>query len=96
MFTSFFFVFLECLRASRAPAGVPASFPWTFRAELTARFPRRIHELRSLQEVAKVEAHDSEVLCLEYSKPETGEATSWPRRAWLRSRSRGALLSLLF
>ncbi|KAM6225828.1 WD repeat-containing protein 62 [Porphyrio hochstetteri] len=32
----------------------------------------RIHELQFMQEVAKVEAHDSEVLCLEYSKPETG------------------------
>lgn len=43
------------------------------------RFPRRIHELRLMQEVAKVEAHDSEVLCLEYSKPETGEASPCPR-----------------
>ncbi|XP_036874824.2 mitogen-activated protein kinase-binding protein 1 isoform X1 [Manis javanica] len=32
----------------------------------------RVHELRSLSEMLKVEAHDSEILCLEYSKPDTG------------------------
>ncbi|XP_067414036.1 mitogen-activated protein kinase-binding protein 1 isoform X1 [Emydura macquarii macquarii] len=32
----------------------------------------RIHELQSLREMLKVEAHDSEILCLEYSKPDTG------------------------
>ncbi|XP_024146352.1 mitogen-activated protein kinase-binding protein 1 isoform X1 [Oryzias melastigma] len=32
----------------------------------------RIHDLSSLEEVMKVEAHDAEILCLEYSKPETG------------------------
>ncbi|XP_063168590.1 WD repeat-containing protein 62 [Candoia aspera] len=32
----------------------------------------RVHELKFMVEVVKVEAHDSEVLCLEYSKPETG------------------------
>ncbi|XP_069064869.1 mitogen-activated protein kinase-binding protein 1 isoform X2 [Pleurodeles waltl] len=32
----------------------------------------RVHELQSLSEMLKVEAHDSEILCLEYSKPETG------------------------
>ncbi|XP_044127189.1 LOW QUALITY PROTEIN: mitogen-activated protein kinase-binding protein 1 [Bufo gargarizans] len=32
----------------------------------------RVHELQSLRELLKVEAHDSEILCLEYSKPETG------------------------
>jgi hypothetical protein len=26
-----------------------------------------------MDELVKVEAHDAEVLCLEYSKPETGE-----------------------
>lgn len=26
-----------------------------------------------MDELIKVEAHDAEVLCLEYSKPETGE-----------------------
>ncbi|KAL8169320.1 UNVERIFIED_CONTAM: Mitogen-activated protein kinase-binding protein 1 [Gekko kuhli] len=31
----------------------------------------RIYELKSLKEMLKVEAHDSEILCLEYSKPET-------------------------
>ncbi|XP_035170208.1 WD repeat-containing protein 62-like, partial [Oxyura jamaicensis] len=48
----------------------------------------RIHELRSMQEVAKVEAHDSEVLCLEYSKPETGVAL-------LASASRDRLIHVL-
>uniref|UniRef100_A0A2K6TQZ2 Mitogen-activated protein kinase-binding protein 1 n=1 Tax=Saimiri boliviensis boliviensis TaxID=39432 RepID=A0A2K6TQZ2_SAIBB len=32
----------------------------------------RVHELHSLSEMLKVEAHDSEILCLEYSKPDTG------------------------
>ncbi|XP_023423308.1 mitogen-activated protein kinase-binding protein 1 isoform X6 [Cavia porcellus] len=32
----------------------------------------RVHELQSLSEMLKVDAHDSEILCLEYSKPETG------------------------
>ncbi|KAM8793965.1 WD repeat-containing protein 62 [Eudromia elegans] len=48
----------------------------------------RIHELRFMQEVAKVEAHDSEVLCLEYSKPETGVAL-------LASASRDRLIHVL-
>lgn len=32
-----------------------------------------MHELQSLSEMLKVEAHDSEILCLEYSKPDTGK-----------------------
>ncbi|KAK6304673.1 hypothetical protein J4Q44_G00252590 [Coregonus suidteri] len=32
----------------------------------------RIHELESMGEILNVQAHDSEILCLEYSKPETG------------------------
>ncbi|KAM9777987.1 mitogen-activated protein kinase-binding protein 1 [Neosynchiropus ocellatus] len=32
----------------------------------------RIHELDSLEEIMNVQAHDSEVLCLEFSKPDTG------------------------
>ncbi|XP_066098569.1 WD repeat-containing protein 62 [Saccopteryx bilineata] len=32
----------------------------------------RIHELHFMEELVKMEAHDAEVLCLEYSKPETG------------------------
>ncbi|XP_062864086.1 mitogen-activated protein kinase-binding protein 1 [Trichomycterus rosablanca] len=32
----------------------------------------RIHELQSMEEILNVQAHDSEILCLEYSKPETG------------------------
>ncbi|KAM4712862.1 mitogen-activated protein kinase-binding protein 1-like isoform 2-T2 [Anableps anableps] len=32
----------------------------------------RVHDLTSMEEILKVEAHDAEILCLEYSKPETG------------------------
>ncbi|XP_055496959.1 mitogen-activated protein kinase-binding protein 1 [Leucoraja erinacea] len=32
----------------------------------------RVHDLQQLRELLQVEAHDSEILCLEYSKPETG------------------------
>ncbi|XP_069773273.1 mitogen-activated protein kinase-binding protein 1 [Narcine bancroftii] len=32
----------------------------------------RVHDLQLLRELFQVEAHDSEILCLEYSKPETG------------------------
>lgn len=39
----------------------------------------RVHELQSLSEMLKVEAHDSEILCLEYSKPDTGKAELWHR-----------------
>lgn len=29
-----------------------------------------------MEEILKVDAHDAEILCLEYSKPETGECVS--------------------
>uniref|UniRef100_A0A8D0F7D2 WD repeat domain 62 n=1 Tax=Strix occidentalis caurina TaxID=311401 RepID=A0A8D0F7D2_STROC len=48
----------------------------------------RIHELQFMQEVAKVEAHDSEVLCLDYSEPEAGAAL-------LASASRDRLIHVL-
>ncbi|KAK5853187.1 hypothetical protein PBY51_006997 [Eleginops maclovinus] len=32
----------------------------------------RVHDLSSMEEILKVEAHDAEILCLEYSKPQTG------------------------
>ncbi|XP_042245977.1 mitogen-activated protein kinase-binding protein 1-like isoform X2 [Thunnus maccoyii] len=32
----------------------------------------RVHDLSSMEEILKVDAHDAEILCLEYSKPETG------------------------
>ncbi|XP_038141966.1 mitogen-activated protein kinase-binding protein 1-like [Cyprinodon tularosa] len=32
----------------------------------------RVHDLTNMEEILKVEAHDAEILCLEYSKPETG------------------------
>lgn len=41
--------------------------------------PCRVHELQSLSEMLKVEAHDSEILCLEYSKPDTGKVQLWHR-----------------
>ena len=44
-------------------------------------FPR-IHELHFMDELVKVEAHDAEVLCLEYSKPETGEPVVGAQPAW--------------
>ncbi|XP_039180992.1 WD repeat-containing protein 62 isoform X3 [Crotalus tigris] len=48
----------------------------------------RIHELKFMAEVMKFEAHDLEVLCLEYSKPETGLAL-------LASASRDRLIHVL-
>lgn len=33
----------------------------------------RVHDLSSMKEILKVEAHDAEILSLEYSKPETGQ-----------------------
>lgn len=42
----------------------------------------RIHELHFMDELVKMEAHDAEVLCLEYSKPETGESMAgWQGKA---------------
>ncbi|XP_059209066.1 mitogen-activated protein kinase-binding protein 1 isoform X2 [Centropristis striata] len=32
----------------------------------------RIHDLDSMEEIMNVQAHDSEILCLEFSKPDTG------------------------
>ncbi|XP_065561078.1 mitogen-activated protein kinase-binding protein 1-like isoform X4 [Artemia franciscana] len=32
----------------------------------------RIHDLKTLEKVVTIEAHDAEVLCLEYSRPESG------------------------
>uniref|UniRef100_A0A1A8V9E4 Mitogen-activated protein kinase binding protein 1 n=1 Tax=Nothobranchius furzeri TaxID=105023 RepID=A0A1A8V9E4_NOTFU len=32
----------------------------------------RIHDLGSMEEILNVQAHDSEILCLEFSKPDTG------------------------
>ncbi|XP_056150161.1 mitogen-activated protein kinase-binding protein 1-like [Lampris incognitus] len=31
----------------------------------------RVHDLSRMEEILKIEAHDAEILCLEYSKPET-------------------------
>ncbi|KAK7134125.1 hypothetical protein R3I94_015848 [Phoxinus phoxinus] len=32
----------------------------------------RVHDLTSMKEILKTEAHDSEILCLQYSSPQTG------------------------
>ena len=32
----------------------------------------RVHELQFMDELCKIEAHDAEVLCLEYSQPVQG------------------------
>lgn len=45
----------------------------------------RVHELRSLSEMLKVEAHDSEILCLEYSKPDTGKEDAVSSPEWHRA-----------
>lgn len=45
-----------------------------------------------MDELVKVEAHDAEVLCLEYSKPETGEPAVGSRPAW-QSPQEGQLVS---
>lgn len=36
----------------------------------------RIHDLDGMQEILNVQAHDSDILCLEFSKPDTGEKPS--------------------
>lgn len=36
----------------------------------------RIHDLDSMEEILNVQAHDSDILCLEFSKPDTGENLS--------------------
>lgn len=33
----------------------------------------RVHDLSTMQQITTVEAHDSEVLCLEYTQPSTGQ-----------------------
>ncbi|XP_069500664.1 WD repeat-containing protein 62 [Ambystoma mexicanum] len=47
----------------------------------------RIHELKFMDELLKVEGHDGEVLCLEYSKPEMG-------KTFLASASRDRLIHI--
>lgn len=48
----------------------------------------RIHEIQTLNEICLVEAHDAEVLCLEYSRFENGE------RKLLASASRDRLIHI--
>jgi WD40 repeat protein len=36
------------------------------------RYSLRIHDMQFMDQLYKIEAHDSEVLSLEYSKPESG------------------------
>ena len=35
-------------------------------------FHDRVHDLSSMKEILKVDAHEGEILCLEYSQLETG------------------------
>ncbi|XP_035215773.1 mitogen-activated protein kinase-binding protein 1-like isoform X2 [Stegodyphus dumicola] len=49
----------------------------------------RIHDLKFVEELCKIEAHDSEVLCLEYSKPITINGVE---RKYLASASRDRLI----
>ena len=35
----------------------------------------RIHDTENMEEILNVQAHDSEILCLEYSQPDTGETS---------------------
>lgn len=46
----------------------------------------RINDLHSLEELVKIEAHDGEVLCVEYSNCED------PRKKYLTSASRDRLI----
>ncbi|KAJ0061262.1 hypothetical protein NL108_013931 [Boleophthalmus pectinirostris] len=48
----------------------------------------RVHDLNSLEQILKVEAHDAEILCLEYSQPDTGVS-------FLASASRDRLIHVL-
>ncbi|GFT22246.1 mitogen-activated protein kinase-binding protein 1 [Nephila pilipes] len=49
----------------------------------------RIHDLEFVEELCKIEAHDSEVLCLEYSKPIT---VAGQEKRYLASASRDRLI----
>ena len=40
----------------------------------------RIHDLHFMTDVGLLEAHDSEVLCLEYTRPETGKLYRMAKR----------------
>lgn len=56
--------------------------------------PCRIHHLDSLEEILKVEAHDAEILCVEYSKPETGgRRCLFARLPWRRIASSASVFS---
>eukprot|EP00095_Tigriopus_kingsejongensis_P003257 maker-scaffold69_size418775-snap-gene-2.28 protein:Tk03257 transcript:maker-scaffold69_size418775-snap-gene-2.28-mRNA-1 annotation:"mitogen-activated protein kinase-binding protein 1-like isoform x2" len=53
----------------------------------------RVHELQFMDELCKIEAHDAEVLCLEYSCPVAGQKTSGVvRKSLLSSASRDRLI----
>lgn len=40
----------------------------------------RIHDLDGMEEILNVQAHDSDILCLEFSKPDTGECGNTTQR----------------
>lgn len=60
------------VRTSPNPTQEGTSEPLGFKNMRLCLPPCRIHHLDSLQEILRVEAHDAEILCVEYSKPETG------------------------
>jgi len=35
-------------------------------------FSSRIHDIKNLDELCRIEAHDAEVLCLEYTRQDSG------------------------
>ena len=47
----------------------------------------RIHDLSNMKEENMLEAHDSEVLCLEYTEPQTGEWVNFIRAERIGSNS---------
>ncbi|MGH0155587.1 UNVERIFIED_CONTAM: hypothetical protein FKN15_073210 [Acipenser sinensis] len=68
-----------CLEYSKPETGALALVSWVMHFSEPLLVPNvpvalcsfRIYDLQFLDELMNVEAHDSEVLCLEYSKPET-------------------------
>jgi hypothetical protein len=50
--------------------------------------------MQFMEEVVHIEAHDSEVLALEYSRPESPIGTETKQRSYLASASRDRLIHL--
>ncbi|CAG0914145.1 unnamed protein product [Notodromas monacha] len=52
----------------------------------------RVHEMQFMDEVVRIEAHEAEVLALEYSRPESPAAKETKQRSFLASASRDRLI----